>query len=147
MSWDRAIFSTKAHMTALARWKPANQFLATLGIVHNKEPLSSMTHSPRQQQLCDHCYGLAAATCWQSALCNDTARIIYQGCDTTTIMLLLLLLLVLLFLSLHLLSAYSVPCSLLGTLCILSYLILRQVSDSSCYCLMSSMHVLFVLHI
>ena len=55
MSWDRAIFSTKAHMTTLARWKPANQFLAMLGIFHNKEALSSMTHSPHQQQLCDHC--------------------------------------------------------------------------------------------
>lgn len=147
MSWDRAMFSTKAHMTTLARWKPANQFLAMLGIFHNKEPLSSMTHSPHQQQLCDHCQGLAASTCWQNALCNDTARIIYQGCDTTAIMLLLLVLFMLPFLSLHLLSAYSVPSSFLGTLCILSYLILRWVSDSSSYCLMSSMYVLFVLHI
>lgn len=92
--------------------KAAGQLLATLRVFHNKEPLCSMTRSSHQQQLCDHCQGLAASTAVAKSLSNMIARSVHQGSDTTQLCLRFRCCCCHYY-SHHSLSAYSVPCYLL----------------------------------
>lgn len=89
-----------------------SQLLATLRIFPNKEPLCSMTRSSHQQQLCDHCKGLAASTAVARSLGNMIARSVHQGSDTTQLCRRFCCCCCHYY-SHHSLSAYSVPCHLL----------------------------------